>query len=111
MRLIVVAALLVAGCASTGDLYRSPADDTVLSKKPIAEITRCLEVVYQSPFIEGPNGEKQIRIKNGYGGTIGLIVLKPEGQGTRVDFRRANGMVGKGPWQACTQSSPPPAPS
>lgn len=99
--ILAISVLALAGCASTTDLHSSAVDQTAHSSKPLANVSQCIQMQLSVAPIADTDGNTTFVIKNGYQAPIGLLTLTPVTDGTTVELRRANSLVGGGGWQKC----------
>lgn len=102
---LIVASAALAGCASTG---------TVLSKEPtevfhidhsVSAVAFCLANRNNVPVLDRPDGSKVVLIKNGYGGVSLAFSIFPDGEGSRIEYRKEFGTIG-GQWKKCVGVEP-----
>jgi hypothetical protein len=99
---IVIAALLLAACATPMDIYSSEIDIAETSPKPIGEISQCLQLRWAEAPITGPDGKLSFPMKNGYGQVLGLLTLTTVPGGTLLELRKTGQLaIGGENWRAC----------
>lgn len=85
---ILIATILLAGCASSQTVAtREPRYD-LTSNKPLTDVSYCLAHANRTPAKINPDGSHEFRIKNQYGVTGAVITLTPQGNGTRFVYRK-----------------------
>lgn len=93
--------MLLAGCASTADIYASAVDDAVTSSKPLQEVSICLQLKYDTPPLTTAAGETTFALKNMQRVTLGTLSLRTVPEGTRVEMRRSGSVGALGNWRGC----------
>ena len=88
MKAIVLAALALAGCASTQDVLNKEPDNVFHSPKPVDEVASCIAAKNFAKVREAADGSKFVQIKNGYQGITLLFQMRPEGTGTRIELKK-----------------------
>lgn len=101
MRAVVLAAAALAGCASVSDMYASPVDATVVSPKPLQEVSSCLQLKYATAPLVAPGGETMLLLKNIQQVTIGILTLSTVPEGTKIEMRRSRSVGALGDWRSC----------
>lgn len=96
--LVVVA---LAGCSTVQSVSDSEVDASQVSAKSIDEVSRCLQLRYDTPERVEPNGTRAIIAKNNYGGVIALFTLHPVANGTRIDLQTTSSLNMLGSWRDC----------
>lgn len=100
--LIALSALVLAACATPGDIYLSEVDLSEVSPKSVAEISQCLQLRWAEAPLTTPDGKATFPMKNGYGQTLGLVSLTPTEGGTLIELRKTGQlMIGGKDWRHC----------
>ena len=99
------AATLLAGCASTGTVLSKEATEVYFIEKDPSAVAFCLANRNNVPVLDRPDGSKVVLIKNGYGGVSLAFSIFPEGEGSRIEYRREFGTIG-GQWKKCVGVEP-----
>lgn len=103
--LVAAAALALAGCASTGTvLSQEPKEVFLIDKQPSA-VAFCLANRNNVPVLDRPDGSKVVLLKNGYGGVSLAFSIFPDGEGSRVEYRKEFGTIGS-QWKKCVGLEP-----
>lgn len=108
MRLIlatVFVALAATGCASTQKVLDGPVTETFHSTTSANEVAFCLANKNNTAPMERDDGSKVVLLKNGYGGVSLAFSIFPEGDGSRIEYRKKFGTVG-GIWKQCVGIKP-----
>lgn len=105
LMMVVLAALAIAGCASTEEVLREPVTGEFHSTQSANEVAFCLANKNSAAALERDNGAKVILIKNGYGAVSMAFSVFPEGSGSRIEWRKKFGTVG-GIWKQCIGLKP-----
>jgi hypothetical protein len=89
-----LAALLIAGCASTGTILATQPDRIYRSARSSRDVGNCLRVELseagRTPIVLEGDSETTFLFKNSYGATDLAFTVKPEGEGSLIELRRAN---------------------
>lgn len=100
-RIIAAITLLaLAGCASTQTVLDKSPTQVFHSPKSVKEVTFCLANKNSVPALERDDGSRVVLLKNGYGGVSLAFTIYPEGEGSRIEYRKQFGTVG-GIWKQC----------
>lgn len=102
MRTFILAALLVAGCATPSDIYSSEVDLSETTARPLAEVSQCLQLRWAEAPITAPDGKLSFPMKNGYGQVLGMLTLTAVSDGTLLELRKTGQlMMGAQNWRTC----------
>ena len=85
---IAVAILTLAGCASTQTVLNKAPTETFHSAKAPAAVAFCIANKNNVPVLDAPDGAKIIQIKSNVGAVGMMFSVYPEGQGSRIEFRK-----------------------
>lgn len=96
----VTLAVSLAGCASTQKVLDKDPTEIFHSEKSQNEVTFCLANKNNTGALERDDGSKVVLIKNGYGGVSMAFTVWPEGDGSRIEYRKQFGTIG-GIWKQC----------
>ena len=96
----ILAAVTLAGCASTQDVLNKAPTEVYRSDKSLNEVAFCLANKNNTNALDQDNGSKVVLIKNGYGGVSLAFTIFPEGTGSRIEYRRQFGTFGAA-WRQC----------
>ncbi|USA40204.1 hypothetical protein NCF86_03345 [Pelagerythrobacter marinus] len=89
MRLLaLILPVALAACASTQDVLHKEPDRVFHSEKPVDEVVRCIARVNGARVREAADGSKFVQIKNGWQGITLLFLVKPEGEGSRIELKK-----------------------
>lgn len=91
---------LLAGCASTQTVLDKDPTEVFHSEKSQNEVAFCLANKNNTGALERDDGSKVVLIKNGYGGVSLAFTIWPDGDGSRVEYRKQFGTIG-GIWKQC----------
>lgn len=86
--LALLAAGLLAGCASTQDVLNKEPDSVFHSEKPVDDVGACIAQKNGAKLREAPDGAKFVQIKNGWQGITLLFRITPEGSGSRIEMKK-----------------------
>ena len=102
MRLVWVAfaASALAGCASTQTVLSKEPTEVFHSKDSVNTVAFCLANKNNTPALDQDDGSKVVLIKNGYGGVSLAFNIYPEGEGSRIEYRKQFGTIGAA-WKQC----------
>lgn len=102
MRIAIAAATVLAlsGCASTRDVLAEPPTEVFHTDQSPNEVAFCLANKNNTPALDRDDGSKVVLLKNGYGGVSLAFTIWPDGDGSRVEYRRAFGTIGAA-WKQC----------
>jgi hypothetical protein len=89
MKHVILAAILLTGCASSQTVSTQEPRYDLTSDKPLAEVSYCLAQANRTPAKILPDGSHEFTIKNQYGGTGAVITLRADGDKTRFVYRKA----------------------
>jgi len=106
-KLIVLSLSLAAlsGCASTGKVLSKEPTEVFLSPQSVNAVAFCLANRNNLPTLDRPDGSKVVLIKNGYGGVSLSFSIYPNGEGSRIEYRKQFGTIG-GQWKKCVGVEP-----
>lgn len=96
----VVAALSLAGCASTQAVLAKPPTEIYHSSDSATKVAFCLANKNNTAALDQEDGSKVVLIKNGYGGVSMAFTVYPDGSGSRIEYRKQFGTIG-GIWRQC----------
>lgn len=101
-RLLIVAgvAAMLSGCASTQEVLNGPVTEEFHSSESVKTVAFCLADKNHTAALERDDGSRVVLIKNGYGGVSLAFTVYPEGNGSRIEYRRKFGTIG-GIWKQC----------
>lgn len=97
---LVLGGSVLGGCVSTVGLLDMAPTEQYRSKRSQNEVAFCLADKNMTSVLERVGGEEVIMTKNGFGAVAVAFSVYPEGQGSRVEYRRAPGGIG-GVWKQC----------
>lgn len=100
VRVCLLAALAVSGCASTQKVLDKGPTEVFHSQKSVNDVAFCMSNKNNVPAMDRDDGSKVVLIKNGYGGVSMAFSIFPEGSGSRVEYRKQFGTIG-GIWKQC----------
>lgn len=90
----------LAGCASTQTVLNKPATQVFHSTDSQTKVAFCLANKNNTAALDQEDGSKVVLIKNGYGGVSMAFSVYPDGQGSRIEYRKQFGTIG-GIWRQC----------
>lgn len=96
----IVAALALAGCASTQKVLDKSPTEVFQSTKSQNEVAFCLANKNNTNALDRDDGSKVVLIKNGYGGVSMAFTVFADGSGSRIEYRKQFGTIG-GIWKQC----------
>ena len=96
----IALAASLAGCASTQKVLDKAPTEVFRSDKSQNEVAFCLANKNNTGALERDDGSKVVLIKNGYGGVSLAFTIWPDGDGSRVEYRKQFGTIG-GIWKQC----------
>jgi hypothetical protein len=96
----VAAALGLAGCASTNKVLSEEPKEVFHTQKSADEVAFCLANKNNTAPMPRDDGSRVVLIKNGYGGVSMAFSVYPEGNGSRIEYRKKFGTIG-GAWKQC----------
>ena len=102
MRCIIaaVAALSLIGCASTQTVLSKPPTEVFRTDRAPEDVAFCLANKNHASVLPQRDGGQVVLIKNGYGGVSMAFTVYPEGEGSRIEWRKEFGTIG-GIWKQC----------
>lgn len=100
----ILAAFALSACASTQTVLDKPATEVFFTEDSPNEVAFCLANKNNTSALDHDDGSKVVLIKNGYGGVSLAFTIFPEGDGSRVEYRKQFGTVG-GIWKQCVGAS------
>ncbi|KPF79458.1 hypothetical protein IP88_01925 [alpha proteobacterium AAP81b] len=69
------------------------------------EVAFCLANKNNTAALEKDDGSRVVLIKNGYGGVSLAFTVIPEGEGSKIEYRKEFGTIG-GVWKQCVGVEP-----
>ena len=97
---VCLAALSLTACASTQEALNRPVTQEFHSPRSVREVAFCLADRNHTPALERDDGSRVVLVKNGYGAVSLAFTIYPEGNGSRIEYRRIFGTIG-GIWRQC----------
>jgi hypothetical protein len=91
---------LLSACASTETVLTEPVTQTFHSTDSQTKVAFCLANKNNTAALDREDGAKVVLIKNGYGGVSMAFSVYPDGNGSRIDYRKKFGTIG-GIWRLC----------
>lgn len=88
------------GCATTQEVLSASPTQVFHSTESPDKVAFCLGNKNNTGVLPGDNGAKVVLIKNGYGGVSMAFSIYPEGDGSRIEWRKKFGTIG-GIWKQC----------
>lgn len=101
----LLAAGMLAGCASTQTVLGDAPTEVFHSPQSPAEVAFCLANKNNTSPLDRDDGSKVVLIKNGYGGLSMAFSIFPEGSGSRIEWRKKFGVIGA-TWKRCVGAEP-----
>jgi hypothetical protein len=98
--MLLVAAGLMGGCASTEKVLSKEPKEVFHSKTSAREVAFCLANKNNTTPMERDDGSRVVLLKNGYGGVSMAFSIFEEGSGSRIEYRKQFGTIG-GAWKQC----------
>ncbi|WP_082847644.1 hypothetical protein [Erythrobacter sp. HI0074] len=96
----LVAALSLSACASTQTVLSEEPNEVFFTDSSPNEVAFCLANKNNTPAMDRDDGSKVVLVKNAYGGVSLAFTIWPDGEGSRVEYRRAFGTIGAS-WKQC----------
>jgi hypothetical protein len=101
MKFVRLLPILVLGaCASTNTVLSKPPSQVFHSKQSAKEVAFCLANKNNTSALERDDGSRVVLLKNGYGGVSLAFTVIPEGEGSKIEYRKEFGTIG-GIWKQC----------
>jgi hypothetical protein len=97
---VLVVALTLTACASTKTVLAKPPTEIFQTDRAAEDVAFCLGNKNNVPVLDRSDGSRVVLIKNGYGGVSMAFTIIPDGQGSRVEWRKEFGTIG-GIWKQC----------
>lgn len=91
----------LAGCATTTDLATTEADQLQISNRPIADVSRCLQLLIDRPERLNPSGQPVFELRNNMSFILATLTLIEDGDQVRIELRRANNINILPDWRSC----------
>src|SRR6476661_10399615 len=91
---------LLSACASTETVLNKPVTQVYHSTDSQTKVAFCLANKNNTAALDREDGAKVVLIKNGYGGVSMAFSVYPDGNGSRVEYRKKFGTIG-GIWRQC----------
>lgn len=98
-------AAMISGCASTTKVLSKDPTEVFHSPRSVSEVAFCLANRNNAPVLERPDGSRTILLKNGYGAVSLAFSVYPDGDGSRIEYRKQFGTIG-GQWKKCVGVEP-----
>jgi len=98
--LALLAGQALAGCASTQKVLATSPTEVFHSTKSQNEVAFCLANKNNTSPLDRDDGSKTVLIKNGYGAVSLAFSVYKDGDGSRIEYRKAFGTIG-GAWKQC----------
>lgn len=96
----VIMAAMLAGCASTQTVLSKPPTQVFHSADSATKVAFCLANKNNTAALDQEDGSKVVLIKNGYGGVSMAFTVYPDGNGSKIEYRKEFGTIG-GIWKQC----------
>jgi hypothetical protein len=91
---------MLGGCASTEKVLNKQPTEVFHSTDSAKTVAFRLANKNNTSVLERDDGSRVVLIKNGYGGVSLAFTVMPEGEGSRIEYRRQFGTIG-GIWKQC----------
>ena len=98
--LTAIAALSLTACASTQTVMGKDPKETFTTDRAPEDVAFCLGNKNDAPVLPRGDGSHVVLIKNGYGAVSMAFAVYPDGDGSRIEYRKQFGTVG-GIWKQC----------
>ena len=98
--LYAVALLSLGACASTQTVLSKAPTEVYHSTDSATKVAFCLANKNNTAALDQEDGSKVVLIKNGYGGVSMAFTVRPDGSGSRIEYRKQFGTIG-GIWRQC----------
>lgn len=98
--LMLIAPIALTACASTQTVLDTEPTEVFNSTKSQNEVVFCLSNKNHTSALDRDDGSKVVLIKNSYGGVSLAFTVWPDGEGSRIEYRRAFGTIGAA-WKQC----------
>jgi hypothetical protein len=102
---LIISALGLAACASTQTVLKKSPTEIFHSTHSPKEVAFCLGNKNNVSTLEKDDGSRVVLLKNGYGGVSLAFSIYPEGDGSRIEYRKEFGTIG-GIWKQCVGAEP-----
>ena len=90
----------LAACASTQTVLSEAPTQVFHSADSQTKVAFCLANKNNTAALDQEDGSKVVLIKNGYGGVSMAFSIYPDGNGSRIEYRKKFGTIG-GIWRQC----------
>jgi len=97
---LVASFATLAACASTQTVLNKPAAQVFHSTDSATKVAFCLANKNNTAALDQEDGSKVVLIKNGHGGVSMAFSVYPDGNGSRIEYRKEFGTIG-GIWRQC----------
>lgn len=99
--MILAASVCLASCASTQTVLSKEPSDTFTSAKSPGVVASCIASRNSSTPMLQEDGSQVVLIKNNlYDAVSSAFTIRPEGKGSRVEYRRSFIALGES-WKSC----------
>lgn len=88
-----LALVLLAGCASVGDIQSSSIDREDITDKPVAAVSKCLNKIIGEQPISDDDGNPVFVVRSAYGAPGATITLAEHNGGTKLQVRQTSAIV------------------
>ncbi len=102
---MIIPAIGLASCASTQTVLNKEPTEVFHSPHTVKEVAFCLGNKNNVSTLEKDDGSRVVLLKNGYGGVSLAFSIFPEGEGSRIEYRKEFGTIG-GIWKQCVGVEP-----
>jgi hypothetical protein len=102
MKKLVLDALtgMLAACASTQTVLTKSPTQVFHSNDSAKKVAFCLANKNNTAALDQDDGSKVVLIKNGYGAVSMAFTVYPDGDGSKIEYRKEFGTIG-GIWRQC----------
>ena len=91
---------MLGACASTQTVLIKTPTQVFHSTDSATKVAFCLANKNNTAALDQEDGSKVVLIKNGYGGVSMAFSVYPDGNGSRIEYRKQFGTIG-GIWKQC----------
>ena len=100
--LALIPALILCGCASTGSILEREPTEVLRTDQEPRDVAFCLANKSNGQASELSDGSRVVLAKNPVGSVLYAFTIRPDGEGSVVEFRRALTAIAVA-WRGCIQ--------
>lgn len=102
---LMASSMSLVACASTQTVLNKSPTEVYHSTHTVKEVAFCLGNKNNVSTLERDDNSRVVLLKNGYGGVSLAFSIYPEGEGSRIEYRKEFGTIG-GVWKQCVGLEP-----